>query len=89
MRKQNKYDRKGDKEMDELLEVLEGVKPEVDFVNEKALVDDEILDSFDIIAILHEINSAFEVGITVADLLPENFNSLEAIWELVQKAKEA
>lgn len=76
-------------EMEELLEVLEGIKPEVDFENEKALVDDEILDSFDIIAILHEINSAFEVEITVADLMPENFNSLEDIWNLIQKAKEA
>lgn len=75
--------------MEELLEVLEGIKPEVDFENEKALVDDEILDSFDIIAILHEINSAFEVEITVADLMPENFNSLEDIWNLIQKAKEA
>ena len=74
--------------MDELLAVLERIKPDVDFVNEKALVDDEILDSFDIIAMLHEINSAFEVGITVAELMPENFNSLEAIWDLVQKAKE-
>lgn len=74
--------------MDELLKVLERIKPEVDFVNEKALVDDEILDSFDIIAILHEINSAFEVGITVGELMPENFNSLEAIWDLIQKAQE-
>ena len=66
--------------MDELLEILSDVRSDVDFENEESLIDDEILDSFDIISIVSEINDHFEIEINVNDLLPENFNSVEAIW---------
>ena len=74
--------------MDELLEILSDVRSDVDFENEESLIDDEILDSFDIISIVSEINDHFEIEINVNDLLPENFNSAEAIWELIQKLRE-
>ncbi|SFL12231.1 Phosphopantetheine attachment site [Lachnospiraceae bacterium KH1T2] len=74
--------------MDELLEILSDVRSDVDFENEESLIDDEILDSFDIISIVSEINDHFEIEINVNDLLPENFNSVEAIWELIQKLRE-
>ena len=73
--------------MDKLLEILKGARSDVDFNSEKALIDDEILDSFDIISIVTEINDVFDVEINVADLVPENFNSAEAIWELIQSLK--
>jgi len=71
--------------MDQVLEILQGVRPDVDFESEKQLIDDDVLDSFDIIAIVGELDEAFGVEIDVADLEPENFNSVEAIWDLVQK----
>lgn len=71
--------------MEQLLEILEGVRPDLDFDLENALVDDGILDSFDIITIVGEINDAFNVEIDVVDLLPENFNSAEAIYDLIKK----
>ncbi|MCR5527506.1 MAG: acyl carrier protein [Lachnospiraceae bacterium] len=74
--------------MDELLEILSDVRSDVDFESEESLIDDEILDSFDIISIVSEINDHFEIEINVNDLLPENFNSAEAIWELIQKLRE-
>lgn len=73
--------------MEKLLEILKQVRPDVDFENETALVDDGILDSFDIVSIISELDDAFGVQIRIAELDPENFNSAQAIWELVQKLK--
>ena len=74
--------------MEQLLEILEGVRPDLDFDIENTLVDDGILDSFDIITIVGEINEAFNVEIDVVDLLPENFNSAEAIYDLIKKLQD-
>ena len=69
--------------MDELLSILKGICPKVDFVNEKKLIDDGILDSFDIISIVNELNEHYDIEIDVDDLEPENFNSVEAMLELI------
>ena len=73
--------------MEKLLAVLKTVRPDVDFANEKKLIDDGILDSFDIIQTVMELNDAFDVDINVEDLEPDNFNTVEAMWELIQKLK--
>ena len=70
--------------MDELMGILEDVRPDVDFKSETKLIDNGVLDSFDIIAIVNECNEKFDIEITVASLLPENFNSVEAIWTLIR-----
>ena len=72
----------------ELLEILEETRPDIDFENETALIDKEMLDSFDIISIVSEINEAFDISINVNDLLPENFNSVDAILALIAKLQE-
>lgn len=71
--------------MDELLSILKGICPKVDFVNEKKLIDDGILDSFDIISIVNELNEHYDIEIDVDDLEPENFNTVEAMLELIEK----
>lgn len=71
--------------MEKLLEILEGIRPDVDFRNETALIDDGILDSFDVVSIISELDDAFDVQIRITELDPENFNSVEFIWELIQK----
>ena len=68
---------------EKLLEILEDVRPDVDFENEDQLVDGNILDSFDIITIVGEIKNAFGINITVTDFVPENFNSVEKIIECI------
>ena len=73
--------------MEKLLQLLKGIRPDIDFNSETKLVDDSILDSFDIITIVSEINEVFEVNINVADMEPENLNSINAIWELIEKLK--
>ncbi len=74
--------------MEELLKVLEEIRPDVDFQNEKKLIDDGILDSFDIIATVNGLNRAFDVDIDIDDLEPENFNTVEAMWDLIQKLQD-
>lgn len=69
--------------MEKLLKTLLEVRPDVDFKNEKQLIDGEILDSFDIIAIVNGLNEAFDIDIDIDDLEPENFNSIEAIYDLI------
>ena len=73
--------------MDKLLEILKGIRPDVDFENETELIDDGILDSFDVVSIISEIDDAFGVQIRINELDPKNFNSAEAIWSLIQKLK--
>ena len=71
--------------MEKMIEVLKTIRPDVDFANEKKLIDDGILDSFDIIQVVMELNEAFDVEINVEDLEPDNFNTVEAMWDLIQK----
>lgn len=74
--------------MEQLLEMLQGIRPDVDFETETALIDDGILDSFDIVSIISEIDDTFGVQIRITELDPKNFNSAEAIWNLVQKLQQ-
>lgn len=74
--------------MEKLLEILEELKPGVNFENNQHLIDDGVLESLEIITLASEINDEFDVEISVADVLPENFNSVEAIYALIQKLQD-
>ena len=71
--------------MEKLMEILKGIRPDVDFENATDLIDGEVLDSFDVISIVSEINESFGVEINVDDLVPENFNSVSAMYALIRK----
>lgn len=71
--------------MKELLEILTDLHPEVDFKTEKNLVAGGILDSFDIVSLISEINEAYDVTIGAAELTPENFDSAESIYALIKE----
>ena len=68
---------------EKVLAVLKSVRKDVDFEHEQKLIDDDILDSFDIISIVSDLNDEFDIDITADELEPENFNSLDAIVQLV------
>lgn len=70
------------------MHILQGIRPDVDFENEKSLIDDGILDSFDVVSIISELDDVFDVQIRITELDPENFNSAESIWNLVQELKK-
>ncbi len=74
--------------MEQLMEILEGLRPDIDFANEKSLVTDRLLESFDIINLVSEIDDEFDVKIKPADLVPENFDSAEAMWALIQRLQD-
>ena len=69
---------------EKLLNILKEVRPDVDFENEKELIDGGILDSFDIIQTVIELNDHFDIEISVDELLSENFNSIDAIMTLIE-----
>ena len=71
--------------MDALLKILEELHPEVDFHSHKRLIDDKVLDSFDIITLITEISEEYDVRIPVDQIMPENFNSAAALYALVER----
>ena len=74
--------------MDELISILEEIHPDVDYATATNLVDGKILDSFDIISLVSEIAEQFDVVISAEYMVPENFNSAEALWNLIQKLED-
>ena len=68
---------------EKVLKILTTLRPDVDFENETALVTDEILDSFDLVSLVAELNSKFDVTIGADDLEEENFNTVDAMVELI------
>ena len=71
--------------MEELLSLLKEIKPEVEFEGNEHLIDNEDLDSLSIVEVVSAIDEEFDVEIGVKDIIPENFNSVEAMWNLIQK----
>lgn len=74
--------------MEKLLEILTSIRSDVDFENETKLIDNNILDSFDIVSIVGELCDVYDITITADDLEPENFNSAAAILALVEKLQD-
>ena len=70
--------------MEKLMQILTEACPGVEFDGQTALIDDGILESLDIVTIVSEIMEEFDVEITVDDLVPENFNSVQAIMALIE-----
>ena len=74
--------------MEELLEILQDIDPDVDYETEDNLIDGKVLDSFSIIRLIAAICDEFDIEISPKYLVPENFNSVEAMWDLIQKIQE-
>lgn len=73
--------------MEELIEILEEIQPGVDYGTCKTLIDDHILDSFGILSLVSEIEDAFDVEVSPAELIPDNFNSAERLWSMICRLK--
>ena len=74
--------------MEELLEILQDIKPGVDFENETALIDNGVLDSLDIIKLVGQISDEFDVEVEVTDLVQANFNSAKAMYAMIQRLED-
>lgn len=71
--------------MEELYEILEDIIPGEDYKNSTALVDDDILTSFELIRLVTEIDSMFDISIPSSEIVPDNFNSADSIWALIER----
>lgn len=76
------------KYMEELIELLTDIKDDVDFETCTTLIDDQILDSFDILQIISTLNENYDISIPASEIIPENFNSAQALYKMVQKLQE-
>ena len=74
--------------MEKLIKILEEIKPGVDFKVEHNLVSDGILTSFDIVTLIANLTDAYDIEITVKDIIPENFESIEDIKKLIDSKED-
>ncbi|MCR5275272.1 MAG: acyl carrier protein [Clostridiales bacterium] len=75
--------------MDErLLEILEDIQPEVDFETCTTLIDDHYLNSLAIISLVAELEEEFDITIPTVEIIPENFNSAAAMWDMITRLSE-
>ena len=74
--------------MDELIEILEVIKPDVDYESCENLIDGHYLDSLSIISLIAEIEDAFDVTVPAVEVVPANFNSVKAMWSMIERLQE-
>ena len=74
--------------MDKLIEILEDIKPDVDYENCENLIDGHYLDSLSIISLVAEIEDEFDVTAPAVEIVPKNFNSVKAMWSMIERLQE-
>ena len=74
--------------MDSLIEILSSLHPDIDFTTATGLIEDGILDSFDIITLVAEIDDVFDVQIPAEELVPENFNTVQDLYNLIKRLED-
>ena len=74
--------------MEELLEILNEINPDIDYENETNLIDGKILDSFSIISLIGEICDNFDIEISPKWMKNEHFNSVDRMWAMIQAIQE-
>lgn len=72
---------------EKILEILKDIRPEVDFNDSEDFIEDGYLDSFDMVALVSNLDKTFGISILGEDIIPENFANLEAIENIVKKYK--
>ena len=73
---------------EKVLAILKEIRPDIDFENEKALITDGLLVSYDIVSIVGELNDEFDIAIGVDELEPENFDSVDAMVDLIKELED-
>ncbi len=74
--------------MEKLIEILEDIQPDVDYETCTALIDGHHLDSLSIISLVAEIEDEFDITIPTVDIVPENFNSAKAMYDMILRLQE-
>ena len=74
--------------MDKIMEILREIDDSGDYEKETELIDGHILDSFGVITLVSELEDEFDISIDAVEMVPANFNSAAAIWEMVKRLQE-
>lgn len=74
--------------MEALMNILNEIDDSVNWMEEAALVDDRILDSFGVITLISELEDTFDIQIEASEIVPENFNSVNAMWTMINRLQE-
>lgn len=73
---------------DKIHEIIEDVRPDIEYNEDTLLIDEGLLDSFDIVNVVLELSEEFDIEIGVEEVVPENFNTIDAITKLVERLME-
>lgn len=73
--------------MDKIIEILHNIRPDVEFSETTRIIEDEYLDSLDVIRLVSELEKSFDISISGNEIVPENFNSVSSIQALINKSK--
>lgn len=74
--------------MEKLINILKEIDDSIDYTQEKALIDDRLLDSFGVISLVSELEDTFDIEIEAAEMTPDNFNSAESIYKMIKRLQE-
>lgn len=74
--------------MEELLTILNEIQPDVDYLHCEDLIDGHYLDSLDILSLVAEIEDTFDITVPTVEIIPDNFNSAQSLWAMIQRLCE-
>ena len=74
--------------MERLLEILEDIQPAVDFETRTDLIDAHLLSSLSILSLIAELEDEFDITVPAVEIVPKNFNSMKAMWDMIQRLQE-
>lgn len=73
---------------EQIIEILEDIQPEADYETCQTLIDDHILTSLDVLSLVAELEDEFDVTIPTVEIIPSNFNSVDAIAAMIDRLQE-
>ena len=76
------------RKMEELIRILEEIDDSIEWEKEEHLIDNRIMDSFMVISLISELTDQFDIEIEASEIVPENLNSVEAMWKMITRLKE-
>lgn len=74
--------------MEELLEILQDLQPDLDFSTQEHLIDEHLLDSLSILSLIASMEDTFDVTIPAVEIIPANFNSANAMWRMIERLRD-
>ena len=75
--------------MNELLKILNEIDDSIEWEKEQALIDEHMLDSFGVITLVSELEDVFSIELDASEIIPEHFNSVNAMWSMIKRLQEA